>query len=85
MTLVLSDDEAAYLDVAIGLFGQSDAYAVTEPNLSRQFARQAYEMGHLSPRLRELIAHERIRMIVQDSVQGRIMEALDAVTSSEDG
>ena len=83
MTSVLSDNEAACLDVAIGLLGQSDAYVATEPHLSRQYARQAYAMGRLSPRLREAIARERIRMIVQSSGQRCIMQALEAVTSSE--
>lgn len=83
MISMLSDNEAACLDVAIELFRRSDAYAANEPRLSRQFARQAYELGHLSPSLRESIAHERIRMIVQNSVQGRVMQALDAVDTVE--
>lgn len=73
-----SDDEAACLQTAIDLLERSDAYAVTEPRLARQYARQAYGLGQRSSRLLHSIAQERIRMIVQASDQYRMKTILDA-------
>ncbi len=78
MCPVRSDNEAACLQVAIDLLGRSDACAAIEPRLARQYARQAYELGRRSRRLRHSIARERIRMIVQHSDQCRMAEILDA-------
>lgn len=85
MASALSEDEAACLDVAVGLLRRSDDYATTEPQLSRQYARQAYEMGRLSPRLSEAIAQIRIQMIVRNSGQSRIFKAMTATSFSGGG
>lgn len=74
-----SDDEAACLSTAIDLLERSDAYAVTEPRLARQYARQAYGLGRRSPRLLHSIAHERIRMVMQQSDRRRMEKILNAV------
>ena len=83
MVAMRSDDEAACLQVAIDLLERSDTYAVTEPRLARQYARQAYELGQRSRRLRDSIVQERIRMIVRHSDQCRIAKILDSVPLSE--
>ena len=83
MCPVRSDNDAACLQVTIDLLEKSDAYASTEPRLARQYARQAYELGRRSPRLRHSITRERIRMIVQHSDQRRIAENSDAVPLRE--
>jgi hypothetical protein len=85
MVPVLSDNEAACLDVAIDLFERSDAYAASEPRLSRQYARQAYQLAALSPMLRESIVQERIRMIIARSGQRRIKDALATAAWSGGG
>jgi len=81
MASALSEHEVACLDVAVSLLRRSDAYAASEPQLSRQYARQAYEMGCLSPRLTALIARVRIQMIVQNCDQHRMVD-VENVTSS---
>lgn len=85
MVSMLSDNEVSCLDVALDLLQRSDAYAASEPRLSRQYARQAYELAALSPELRESIVQERIRMIVARSGQRRIADALDGVARSGGG
>ena len=74
----LSQDEAALLPVAIDLMRRSDRYAETEPQLARQYSRQAYELGQHSEELRRSIVQERIRMIVRNSDQHRIGQVLNA-------
>jgi ribosomal protein L18 len=78
-----SEDGSACLQVAIDLLERSDSYAATEPRLARQYARQAYELGHRSRSLRRLIAQERIRMVVQNSDRCRITQILDDVPTSQ--
>ncbi|MEZ5935076.1 MAG: hypothetical protein R3F54_24725 [Alphaproteobacteria bacterium] len=85
MTSMVSDSEAACLDVAIDLLQRSDAYAAAEPLLSRQYARQAYEMAALSPDLRDEIVQARIEMIVRSSGQRRIADILNDVSSPSGG
>lgn len=85
MSPMRSDDEAACLQVAIDLLDRSDAYASTEPRLARQYARQAYEMGRRSRRLRHSIVQERIRMIVRHCDQCRIAENSDATLLRQSG
>lgn len=77
------DTEADRLQAAVDLLERSDAYAVTEPRLARQYARQAYALGQRSRWLRHSIARERIRMIVRDSNQRRMDKILDAVPLSQ--
>ena len=80
---IRSDNEVDRLQVAVELLERSDAYALTEPRLARQYARQAYGLGQRSQWLRHSIARERIRMIVQHSNQRRMEKILGAVQLSK--
>ncbi len=83
MSHMRPDNEADRLRVAVELLERSDIYAVTEPRLARQYARQAYGLGRRSQWLQHSIAQERIRMIVQESNQRRMEKILNSVPLSQ--
>ncbi len=80
-----TEDDSACLQVAINLLERSDIYAATEARLARQYARQAYELGHRSRNLRRSISQARIRMIVQHSNRCRMAKILDGLPVPQSG
>ncbi|MGI9437759.1 MAG: hypothetical protein ACR2Q4_23510 [Geminicoccaceae bacterium] len=58
-------DEDKLLEIAVDLLERSDRCSPTDAHLSRQYARQAYQLGVHSQQLRRLITEERVRMIAR--------------------